>query len=122
MVRRKIAPDFCDYSVLRIGEVKWKRAKKFLEQFAAPTMRCPGSNRRLSAPRRDQHLHREKFGENKMLARCAQRFPIFREMNRANRNGSVAAVQSSWQQCFEPLIIHVLQKSINDSPQVALRK
>ena len=53
MLRGKIAPDFCDHSVLRIGELKWKRAKKFLEQFAAPAMRCAGSNRRLSAPRRD---------------------------------------------------------------------
>ena len=55
-----------------------------------------------------------------MLTRCAQRFPIFREMNCANRDGSVAAVQSGGQQCFEPLIIQVLQNSINDSSQGAL--
>ena len=55
-----------------------------------------------------------------MLTRCAQRFPIFREMNCANRDGSVAAVQSGGQQCFEPLIIQVLQNSINDPSQGAL--
>src|SRR6266513_3614842 len=48
-------------------------------------MRFPDTNGRLRASRCDQHLHREEFGENQMLAGDVTRFPAFRKMNRANR-------------------------------------
>ena len=68
MFTRKIAPQFFDHAHLRIREIERQTAEKFLHQRAVTAMRLSAPQRRGRAPRRDQHLHAEKFGEDKMLA------------------------------------------------------
>ena len=59
------------------------------------------SHARLGSTRSDQHLHREKLGEHKMLACCVVRFPGFWKMNRTNCGESIATGQLGWQQGFQ---------------------
>ena len=47
MMRRQIAPDFCDHFLLRVGQIKRERAQKFLEQLPSPAMGIAHSHTRF---------------------------------------------------------------------------
>src|SRR5207245_7521168 len=94
------------------------------EEISRAVRRARNALRRLE-PKTQRAATRLTFASRKIRREpdahaLRSTIPNLPEMNRANRDGSVAAVQSGGQQCFEPLIIQVLQNSINDSSQGAL--
>src|SRR6266567_3882712 len=122
MTRCEIAPDFRNYFRLRASQLEWQRVQKFVEQRARSAVRLANADRCLGASRCDQHLHREEFGKNQMLAGGVKRFPVFWKMYRTNRVTSFPMNETARPQGFQRLIHNFIQQPVNDAAQPALGK
>jgi hypothetical protein len=80
--------------------------------------------RGIGTSRRNQHLHREEFGEHEVFVRGITRFPASWEMNCANRVASLALSQIARRQSFQSGVSgrKFVQQPVNHASQDTLRK
>src|SRR5439155_24393837 len=71
---------------------------------------------------RNQHLHGKEFREDEMLACGVPRFPASGKMYRSNRVRSFAAHQAGRGDRLPSCVSKLVQDTINDAAQDALRK